>query len=112
MYKTWLYFQGFADQAATMALAARCESGVGVLRHLPGAAVAPLALAAAGAADVLGGFRAHLAPDTSRDRKDKWRRHARDATGLYHDSEVFKEFIPGTRNICSVIIVITTSVFM
>lgn len=59
-----------------MAMAARWQSGVGVLRHLPGAAVTPLALAAAGAADVLGGVRAHLAPDTSRDRADKWRRHA------------------------------------
>lgn len=67
--------QGFAETAATMALAARCESGVGVLRHLPGAAVAPLALAAAGAADLLGGVRAHLAPHTSRRRADKWRAH-------------------------------------
>ncbi|XP_049877954.1 autophagy-related protein 2 homolog A isoform X2 [Pectinophora gossypiella] len=65
--------EGFAETAATMALAARCESGVGVLRHLPGAAVAPLALAAAGAADVLGGVRAHLAPHAARDTADKWR---------------------------------------
>lgn len=59
-----------------MALAARCESGVGVLRHLPGAAVAPLALAAAGAADLLGGVRAHLAPHHAKDHADKWRPHA------------------------------------
>lgn len=45
-----------------------------MLRQLPGAAVAPLALAAAGAADVLGGVRAHLAPHTTRDHADKWRR--------------------------------------
>lgn len=65
--------QGFAETAATMAIAARSESGVGILRHLPGAAVAPLALAAAGAADVLGGVRAHLAPHSARDSADKWR---------------------------------------
>ncbi|KAI5633052.1 hypothetical protein NE865_14270 [Phthorimaea operculella] len=65
--------EGFAETAATMALAARSESGVGVLRHLPGAAVTPLALAAAGAADVLGGVRAHLAPHSARDTADKWR---------------------------------------
>ncbi|KAL0869015.1 hypothetical protein ABMA27_007335, partial [Loxostege sticticalis] len=68
--------EGFAEHAATMALAARCESGVGVLRHLPGAAVAPLALAAAGAADLLGGVRAHLAPHHAKDHADKWRPHA------------------------------------
>ncbi|RVE41481.1 hypothetical protein evm_013868 [Chilo suppressalis] len=67
--------EGFAETAATMALAARCESGVGVLRHLPGAAVTPLVLAAAGAADVLGGVRAHLAPHRARDHADKYRRH-------------------------------------
>lgn len=58
-----------------MAIAARSERGVGVLRHLPGAAVTPLALAAAGAADVLGGVRAHLAPESHRDHADKWRPH-------------------------------------
>lgn len=67
--------EGFAETAATMALAARSERGVGVLRHLPGAAVAPLALAAAGAADVLGGVRAQLAPDLRRDHADRWRPH-------------------------------------
>ncbi|XP_061721748.1 autophagy-related protein 2 homolog A [Cydia pomonella] len=67
--------EGFAETAATMALAARCESGVGVLRHLPGAAVAPLALAAGGAADVLGGVRASLAPHARKDSADKWRAH-------------------------------------
>ncbi|XP_045776886.1 autophagy-related protein 2 homolog A [Maniola jurtina] len=66
--------EGFAEQAATMAVAARRGHGAGVLRHLPGAAVTPLALAAAGAADVLGGVRAHLAPHLHRDHADKWRR--------------------------------------
>lgn len=65
--------QGFADTAATMAAAARWQKGVGVLRHLPGAAVTPLALAAAGAADVLGGVRASLAPRQERDHYHKWR---------------------------------------
>ncbi|KAM3960547.1 LOW QUALITY PROTEIN: autophagy-related protein 2 homolog A-like [Aphomia sociella] len=65
--------EGFAETAATMALAAREERGAGVLRHLPGCAVAPLALAAAGAADVLGGVRASLAPHQRRDLADKWR---------------------------------------
>ncbi|XP_075983297.1 autophagy-related 2 isoform X2 [Anticarsia gemmatalis] len=65
--------EGFADTAATMAAAARWQHGVGVLRHLPGAAVAPLALAAAGAADVLGGVRASLAPHAPRDHAHKWR---------------------------------------
>ncbi|XP_059053209.1 autophagy-related protein 2 homolog A isoform X2 [Achroia grisella] len=74
--------EGFAETAETMALAARSSSGAGVLRHLPGCAVAPLALAAAGAADVLGGVRAHLAPHQRRDLADKWRRppRARDGT--------------------------------
>ncbi|XP_026743285.1 autophagy-related protein 2 homolog A-like [Trichoplusia ni] len=71
--------EGFADQAATMAQAARWSHGVGVLRHLPGAAVAPLALAAAGAADVLGGVRASLAPPHA----GKWR--ARDRQGTAHE---------------------------
>ncbi|CAG9136613.1 unnamed protein product [Plutella xylostella] len=65
--------EGFAETAATITIAARSESGVGVLRHLPGAAVSPLALAAAGAADVLGGVRASLAPTAQRDHKDKYR---------------------------------------
>ncbi|CAH2045147.1 unnamed protein product, partial [Iphiclides podalirius] len=65
--------EGFAETAASMSLAAR-SSRVGVLRQLPGAAVAPLALAAAGAADVLGGVRAALAPHLHRDHADKWRR--------------------------------------
>ncbi|CAB3245611.1 unnamed protein product [Arctia plantaginis] len=65
--------EGFADTAATMAAAARWQHGVGVLRHLPGAAVTPLALAAAGAADVLGGVRASLAPRDERDHHHKWR---------------------------------------
>ncbi|XP_068618840.1 autophagy-related protein 2 homolog A [Battus philenor] len=64
--------EGFAETAASMSLAAR-SSRVGVLRQLPGAAVTPLALAAAGAADVLGGVRAALAPHTRRDHADKWR---------------------------------------
>lgn len=72
--------EGFAETAATMRIAARSSPsgmgmGVGVLRHLPGAAVTPLALAAAGAADVLGGVRAHLAPHSTRDHRHKWRRH-------------------------------------
>ncbi|KAF9415449.1 hypothetical protein HW555_006871, partial [Spodoptera exigua] len=67
--------EGFEDTAATMAAAARWSNGVGVLRHLPGAAVAPLALAAAGAADLLGGVRASLAPHHSRHHADKWRAH-------------------------------------
>ncbi|XP_022818068.1 autophagy-related protein 2 homolog A isoform X1 [Spodoptera litura] len=70
--------EGFEDTAATMAAAARWSNGVGVLRHLPGAAVAPLALAAAGVADVLGGVRASLAPDHSRHHADKWRAHPPD----------------------------------
>ncbi|CAH2094707.1 unnamed protein product [Euphydryas editha] len=65
--------EGIAETAATMVVAARSGSGAGVLRHLPGAAVTPLALAAAGAADVLGGVRAHLAPHLRRDHADKWR---------------------------------------
>ncbi|CAG4954291.1 unnamed protein product [Parnassius apollo] len=65
--------EGFAETAASMSLAAR-SSRVGVLRQLPGAAVTPLALAAAGAADVLGGVRAALAPHLHRDHEDKWRR--------------------------------------
>ncbi|XP_053613848.1 autophagy-related protein 2 homolog A [Plodia interpunctella] len=68
--------EGFAETAATMALAARNDSGVGVLRHLPGCAVAPLALAAAGAADLLGGVRAHLAPAARQLHRDKWRQHS------------------------------------
>ncbi|XP_052756582.1 autophagy-related protein 2 homolog A isoform X3 [Galleria mellonella] len=77
--------EGFAETAATMALAARSSSGAGVLRHLPGCAVAPLALAAAGAADVLGGVRAHLAPHQRRDLADKWRPHARHPHHDHHD---------------------------
>ncbi|XP_064073916.1 autophagy-related protein 2 homolog A [Vanessa tameamea] len=72
--------EGFADTAATMAVAARRGHGAGVLRHLPGAAMTPLALAAAGAADVLGGVRAHLAPHLRRDHADKWRRPGADST--------------------------------
>ncbi|XP_050353796.1 autophagy-related protein 2 homolog A [Nymphalis io] len=72
--------EGFADTAATMAVAARRGHGAGVLRHLPGAAMTPLALAAAGAADVLGGVRAHLAPHLRRDHADKWRRPGADVT--------------------------------
>ncbi|XP_063895892.1 autophagy-related protein 2 homolog A [Helicoverpa armigera] len=72
--------EGFAEQAATMALAARWSHGVGVLRHLPGAAVAPLALAAAGAADVLGGVRASLAPHSTQRHADKWRAHPQAAS--------------------------------
>lgn len=83
--------QGFAETAATMALAARCESGVGVLRHLPGAAVTPLALAAAGAADVLGGVRAHLAPDHCRDTADKWRQPDTLRTYLHSSKRTPKE---------------------
>ncbi|XP_013170925.1 PREDICTED: autophagy-related protein 2 homolog A isoform X1 [Papilio xuthus] len=64
--------EGFAETAASMSLAAR-SSRVGVLRQLPGAAMTPLALAAAGAADVLGGVRAALAPHAHRDHADKWR---------------------------------------
>ncbi|XP_072929775.1 autophagy-related protein 2 homolog A [Epargyreus clarus] len=65
--------EGIAEQAASMAWACRRGHGAGVLRALPGAAVAPLALAAAGAADVLGGVRAALAPHAARDHADKWR---------------------------------------
>ncbi|CAG4957419.1 unnamed protein product [Colias eurytheme] len=73
--------EGFAETAASMAAAARRGRGAGVLRQLPGAAVTPLALAAAGAADLLGGVRAALAPDSCRDHADKWRRnHADDTT--------------------------------
>lgn len=75
--------EGFAETAATMAAAARWQHGVGVLRHLPGAAVTPLALAAAGAADVLGGVRASLAPQHTRAHRHKWRR-ARDT----HDDSI------------------------
>ncbi|XP_038206483.1 autophagy-related protein 2 homolog A [Zerene cesonia] len=72
--------EGFAETAASMAAAARRGRGAGVLRQLPGAAVAPLALAAAGAADLLGGVRAALAPDLCRDHADKWRRADADDT--------------------------------
>nr|XP_032521556.1 autophagy-related protein 2 homolog A [Danaus plexippus plexippus] len=72
--------EGFAETAASLSAAARRGKGAGVLRQLPGAAVAPLALAAAGAADVLGGVRAHLAPHTTRDHADKWRRPFTDTT--------------------------------
>ncbi|XP_047512068.1 autophagy-related protein 2 homolog A isoform X1 [Pieris napi] len=65
---------GFAETAANITMAARRGRGTGVLRQLPGAAVAPLALAAAGAADLLGGVRAALAPELCRDHADKWRR--------------------------------------
>ncbi|CAK1550463.1 unnamed protein product [Leptosia nina] len=71
---------GFAETAANITQAARRGRGTGVLRQLPGAAVAPLALAAAGAADLLGGVRAALAPDTCRDHADKWRRNDHDDT--------------------------------
>lgn len=67
--------EGFAETAATVSLAARESSGVGVLRMLPGAAVSPLLLAAAGAADLLGGVRATLAPHERGHCADKWRRH-------------------------------------
>lgn len=81
MKEFWIC-KGFAETAATISIAARSSPGVGVLRHLPGAAVAPLALAAAGAADVLGGVRAHLAPHTTRDHRHKWR-GAQEA-GIYY----------------------------
>ncbi|XP_041969393.1 autophagy-related protein 2 homolog A isoform X2 [Aricia agestis] len=65
--------EGFAETAAQMRWAARRGHSGGVLRQLPGAALAPLALAAAGAADVLGGVRAHIAPQAAVDQQDKWR---------------------------------------
>ncbi|XP_050674952.1 autophagy-related protein 2 homolog A isoform X2 [Leptidea sinapis] len=65
--------EGIAEQATSLGVAARRGRGTGVLRQIPGAAVAPLALAAAGAAQILGGVRAALAPHSRRDHCDKWR---------------------------------------